>query len=295
MFAVFHAVSAFNNAGFSLFSDSLVRYVADPVVSLTVAGLFLLGGIGYAVLSEGLDRLRGARRRLPWSLHTRLVVAVTALLLGGGMATLLASEWDHRDVMTGLSPAARLLAAFFQSATARTAGFNTLPIGALSQAGLFALILLMFIGASPGSTGGGIKTTTFGTLMLSMWNALIGRTEVRAFRRRITMESVIKALNVTLLSFLLVNGMALLLLHYEGQALLPVLFEVTSAFGTVGLSVGVPEAPVSLSGAFSPAGKLLITLTMFLGRVGPVTVGSALLARRRAVRYEYPEEPVLIG
>lgn len=295
MFGVFHAVSAFNNAGFSLFSDSLARYVADPVVSLTVAGLFLLGGIGYSVISEALDRLRGMRRRLPWSLHAKLVTTVTVLLLVGGMAAILAGEWRHQGTMADLSPVAKILSAFFQSATARTAGFNTLAIGALSQASLFTLILLMFIGASPGSTGGGVKTTTFGILALTTWTALRGRHEVRLFRRRMAPESISKAFGVTLLSFLLVNSVALLLLHREAHGLLPLLFEVTSAFGTVGLSVGLPDVPVSLSGAFSPTGKLLVVLTMFLGRVGPVTVGAALLVRRRAVRYEYPEEPVLVG
>jgi trk system potassium uptake protein TrkH len=197
--------------------------------------------------------------------------------------------------MADLSPGAKILATLFQSATARTAGFNTLAIGNLSQASLFALILLMFIGASPGSTGGGVKTTTFGILALTTWGALLGRPEVRLFRRRLAAESVSKAFGVTLLSFLLVNGVALLLLHREGHGLVPTLFEVTSAFGTVGLSVGLPDSPTSLSGAFSPMGKLLIVLTMFLGRVGPVTVGAALLVRRRMVRYEYPEEPVLVG
>lgn len=295
MHGVFHAVSAFNNAGFSLFSDSLVQYAADPIVSLTVAGLFLLGGIGYSVISEALDRLRGARRRLPWSLHTKVVTTVTVFLLVGGTAAILAGEWSHRGTMADLHPAIKVLSAFFQSATARTAGFNTLAIGALSQASLFALILLMFIGASPGSTGGGVKTTTFGILVLTMWSALLGRPEIRVFRRRMAPESMSKAFGVTLLSFLLVNGIALVLLHREEHGLVPTLFEVTSAFGTVGLSVGLPDSPVSLSGAFSPTGKLLIVLTMFLGRVGPVTVGAALLARRRAVRYEYPEEPVLVG
>jgi trk system potassium uptake protein TrkH len=295
MFGVFHAVSAFNNAGFSLFSDSLVRYVADPVVSLTVAGLFVLGGIGYSVISEALDRLRGVRRRLPWSLHAKLVTTVTTLLLLGGMVAILAGEGGHQGTMADLSPGAKILATLFQSATARTAGFNTLAIGNLSQASLFALILLMFIGASPGSTGGGVKTTTFGILALTTWGALLGRPEVRLFRRRLAAESVSKAFGVTLLSFLLVNGVALLLLHREGHGLVPTLFEVTSAFGTVGLSVGLPDSPTSLSGSFSPMGKLLIVLTMFLGRVGPVTVGAALLVRRRMVRYEYPEEPVLVG
>jgi trk system potassium uptake protein TrkH len=168
-------------------------------------------------------------------------------------------------------------------------------IGVLTEVTLFALILLMFVGASPGSTGGGVKTTTAGVLAFSVWTALTGRPEIRVFHRRLTLEKVTKAFNVTLLSFLLVSGMALLLLYHERRALLPVLFEVTSAFGTVGLSMGLPDAPVSLSGGFSALGKLLIVLTMFLGRLGPVTVGAALLVRRPAARYQYPEEPVLIG
>lgn len=295
MFGLFHAVSAFNNAGFSLFSDSLMAYRADVVVVFVITSSIILGGIGFNVITECWERVRDRKFNLPMSLHARLALTVTATLIIAGTLLLLAVERQNPETLRPLSAWGKLLAAYFQAVTPRTGGFNTIEIGAMAPISLFVLILLMFIGASPGGTGGGIKTTTFGAITVSIWSALLGRTEVNLFGRRLSPEVIAKAFNLSALSFMLVNGVAIWLLTIERQAFLPLLFEVTSAFGTVGLSVGLPDAPVSLSGAFSFLGKLLIVLTMFFGRVGPVTVGAALLAQTSEPRYRFPEDRVPIG
>ncbi len=292
-FGLFHAVSAFNNAGFALFSDSLMRSATNVPVSLVVAALFTCGGLGFFVLSE-LIRLR--RRDVRLSLHTRMVLVVSAALLALGTAAVLGLEWDNPRTLGGLAPGERVLTAFFQSATARTAGFNTLDIGAMATPTLFVLMALMFIGASPGSTGGGVKTTTFAITMAALWTTVRGNAEPVVFGRRLHADLVAKAFFVSLISFLALNLVAGALLVTEDRALMPTLFETVSAFGTVGLSMGEQGQSVSLVASFSAVGKCLVMAMMFMGRVGPLTLAFAV-ARRGGVqpKVRYPEGKLLIG
>lgn len=290
---VFHAVSAFNNAGFALWSDSMMRWRSDLTVNLVVTGLVTAGGLGFLVLVELLG-LR--RRRLRLSLHTRLVLTASTVLTLGGTAAFLMLESHNPHTLGSLPAAERVLAAWFQSVTSRTAGFNTIDVGQMTQAGLFITMALMFIGASPGGTGGGVKTSTFSLTVAALWSTVRGDHEPHLFKRRITTETVGKAFFVCLISFLGLNLVAGVVLISEGRPLMATLFETTSAFGTVGLSMGEGGRPVSLVGHFTPIGKMLTMLTMFAGRMGPLTLALAL-AHRAAItpKIRYPEGKVLIG
>ena len=261
---VFHSISAFNNAGFDLFGDfrSLTGYVGDPVVVFSITTLIVLGGIGFSVAVNVWER---RERRL--TVHTRLALLVTGYLLAVGILLVLLFEWSN--TLSALSVPDRLLGAYFQSVTPRTAGFNTLDIAKLRHSTQFLLTVLMFIGASPGSTGGGIKTTTFGLLAAAVWSQSRGREDTEVLGRRIPNEQVNKALAVTLMSGCLVTVVTLLLTLTDSADFLTLLFETVSAFGTVGLSMGVTPTLTSL-------GRILIIVTMFAGRVGPLTAMIAL-------------------
>ena len=290
-FGFFHSVSAFNNAGFALFSDSLMGYRGDWIVSLVVCALIISGGLGFVVLTE-LGQFR-QRRRL--SVHTRLVLTLSATLIAVATVVILAIEWRNPRTLGALSPADALLAAFFQAVSPRTAGFNTIDIGAMMPASLFVLMILMFIGAAPGGTGGGVKVTTFGITVAALWATVRGAREPVVFRRRLPPALVARAFFISLIAFLAVNAVAALLLLVEGRELLPTMFETMSAFGTVGLSMG-EGGPLSLAGHFSAAGKVLTIVLMFMGRVGPLTLAVAV-ARRAAAQapIRYPEGKVLVG
>ncbi len=287
----FHAVSAFNNAGFSLFSDNLVRYRGDPVVNVVITGLIVAGGLGFFVLRE----LRDGRRFREFTLHSRLAIVLTLTLLGVGFLALLALEWRNPRTLGPLGWFESVLAAWFASVTPRTAGFNTIDVGGMTVPSIFLTIVLMFIGASPGGTGGGVKTTTFGVAVLALWATVRGEPEPVVFRRRIAIEVVLRAFFISLLAFLAVNLVTGALLVIERQDLMKTLFEVTSAFGTVGLSMGLPGSSISLAGHFSDAGKLLLVAMMFIGRVGPLTVAVALAHRAERSHVRYPEGRVMIG
>ncbi len=293
--AIFHSVSAFCNAGFSIFQDSFVAYRGDWTLNLTVCFLIISGGIGFLVLSE-LRRKRPFRRRF-WarlSLHSKIVLSTTGFLLAGGTLLILLMEWNN--TLKGLSLPVRFLAAFFQSVTARTAGFNTLPIGMMASETLFLVILLMFIGASPGSCGGGIKTTSFASLVALGSSRLLGRERPRLFRRTIPAESTGKAISIVMVSTLVVVTATMALLISElGQVshalsrgkFFEFLFEVVSAFGTVGLSTGV-------TGGLTPVGKMILTIVMFVGRLGPLVIAMAV-SRPSAPGYTYAEENIMVG
>lgn len=291
---LFHAVSAFNNAGFSLFSDNLMGYRGDVTVNLVVTALIILGGLGFLVISE-LLHLRRSDARPGLSTHTRFVLSITAVLLVSGTVIILALEWRNPQTFGSLPLWERVLAAWFQSVSPRTAGFNTVDVGAMTTPALFFIVVMMFVGASPGGTGGGVKTTTFGITVASIWATVRGSSEIVVFRRRLSPDTVDRAFAVSLIAFLAVNGVAGLLLITEGHDLLRTLFETTSAFGTVGLSMGQPGSVVSLAGFFSPIGKLLVMAMMFMGRVGPLTLAVALAGRGSAPRVRYPEGKVMIG
>jgi trk system potassium uptake protein len=288
---LFHAVSAFNNAGFALFSDNLLSFDGDLVVNLVISTLVIVGGLGFVVLRE-LLKLRG---RVKLSLHTRLVLTLTGVLIAGGAIAIYALERGNPGTLGQLPGGQAMLAAYFQSVTTRTAGFNTINIGLAREPTLFLMMALMFIGASPGGTGGGVKTTTFGLTVAALWGTVRGRDEAVLFGRRIPAPLVARAFFISLIAFLALNVVAGLTLITESQRLLSVLFETTSAFGTVGLSTGLAGSPLSLAGHFGTAGKLLMVAMMFMGRVGPLTLAVALARSHSRPKVRYPEGRVLIG
>lgn len=291
-YGLFHSVSAFNNAGFSLFSDSLVSYREDVTVNMVIAVLIISGGAGFIVISDIYKYTQGKVFRL--SAHTKISLVVTGLLLFMGMIYILTFESGNPRTLGVMTWGGRILAAFFQSVTARTAGFNTIDISGLTIPSMLLVIFLMYVGASSGSTGGGIKTSTFGVMIISLWSSLRGGTDVVVYKRRLPNEVVTKAFLIASLAGLTIVFMNLLIMIFEDRDFLSSLFEVVSAFGTVGLSVG-DGGTRSLSALFSPAGRLVIILTMFIGRLGPLTVGAATLRSVDIVRIRRPEEKVLIG
>ncbi|WP_443322190.1 TrkH family potassium uptake protein [Streptomyces sp. 7N604] len=287
----FHAVSAFNNAGFGLHADNLVGYTDDPWVTLPVAAAVILGGIGFPVLLEllrGSRRTRGAAARR-WSLHTRLTVATTAVLLVAGTALTLGLEWSNPGTIGPFSWPHKLLSGFFYSAMSRTAGFNAIDVAALEPATLLGTCILMFIGGGSAGTAGGIKVTTFAVLAAAILAEARGDTAVDVMGRRIAPSALRQALTVALVGVGCVIGATLVLLTVsEDETFEAVLFEAVSAFATVGLSTGItPDLP-------DPALVVLIGL-MFIGRLGPITLASALALRERARRYQLPEERPIIG
>lgn len=283
-YAIFHSVSAFCNAGFSLFRDSFVGYRGDIGVNLTMIFLIILGGLGFTVLLN----IRRYRFKKPevFSLHTKVVLATTGILILVGTAVLFLLEF--RNTLSTLPLGQKVLGALFQSVTPRTAGFNTINIGSLTTSSLFFLMVLMFIGGSPGSTAGGIKTSTFGIFLISIYSLLRGKRNVTLFRKTIPEEVIRKVTAIFTLSLGLVILSTFLLSLAEHQEFHKVIFEVFSAFGTVGLSTGItPE--------LSPLGRLIITITMFVGRIGPLTIAVAMGQREYKALFKYPEERVMIG
>lgn len=292
--AVFHAISAFCNAGFSFFETSFVAWRGSELLNWTVMLLIIVGGIGFPVIYELLGRAkRHDGRRPPVSLHTRMVLWTTAILVFGGAIVIFLLE--QGGAMAGLPWDERALSALFQSVTARTAGFNTLDIPALRGATLFILVMLMFVGASPGSCGGGIKTTSIATMSAILGSKWQGREAVSIFGRTIPDETVSRALAIFILAVLVVTAGVILLLVAEmgpgnpgRENFLAYAFEAISAFGTVGLSMGV-------TAGLSSAGKLVIIVLMFLGRVGLLTVAYVFTRREHATWFRYAEEKVMIG
>ena len=287
--AVFHSISAFCNAGFSLFSDSLAGFRGHAGVVLTVAVLIVLGGIGFPVLRESLALLaaRTRGRRMRPSLHFKLVVTASAVLIVGSAAILFFLEKNFSLASQGTGE--RALSALFLGVTARTAGFNTVSIAALGPAAVLLLLFLMFIGASPASTGGGVKTSTAALLVLIIRARASAREKVAAFHRTLAGELVIRAFTLVALALAVILVAAAALLAVQPEIGIRVaLFEIFSAFGTVGLSMGVTPG-------LTTVGKVVVILTMFVGRVGPLTLLYALSRRKPRGQFEYAEESVLVG
>lgn len=285
-YGVFHAVTMFNNAGFDLFGDfrSLTPYVYDPVVNFVVMFLIISGGIGFIVMADLVDY----RNKRKLSLHSKVVLSMTGALILIGALVIFIFEFTNPKTLGSLNWGGKILGSFFQSVTPRTAGANTLDIGGMRQATQFFIVILMFIGASPGSTGGGIKTTTF-TMMIGAVIAMMrGRDDIVIFRYRLVQERIFKALTITLLALLLVISVSMILSTTEDSTFLSILFETTSAFGTVGLSMG-------LTPHLSLFGKLMICLTMFAGRLGPLTLAYALGPKKGKELYRHPEGKMIIG
>lgn len=282
---VFHSLSAFNNAGFGLRPDSIVPWAEDPFVNLPIMAAVMIGGIGFPVLW-------GLRRHLfrvgRWSVHMLVTVWVSVFLWVAGTVAVAAFEWTNPKTLGGLSPGGRVLAAAFQSVVARTAGFNSVSVGDLHPETLLTLDGLMFIGGGSAGTAGGLKVGTFALLGFVIWAELRGEPTVHAFHRRLPSATIRQALTVALLSVgAVATGTAGLLIATDAD-LDDVLFEVISAFATVGMSTG-------LTPTLGVGGQLILVGLMFFGRLGPITLGVALALRERPRRYEVPEERVLVG
>ncbi len=285
-FAIFHSISGFNNAGFGLYPTNLMPFVADVVVNFTIMALVILGGLGFIVEMNIIAHLR-EKRTVPFTLHTKTVLALTGALIAIGAVVLLVLEWSHS--LSGLPVGQKIMGALFQSVTPRTAGFNTTDYAQMDESSLLFTMLLMFIGASPGSTGGGIKTVTFFVLIGSVWSISRGRGELTLFGRRIALDTVIRSAVISVLSILIIGAMiTLLTLTDPDKDALKLAFEAVSAFGTVGLSTGI-------TGAMSELGKIVLIMLMYLGRIGPLTFTLALIEGTPDKKVRYPVEEVVIG
>lgn len=289
-FSCFHSISAFCNAGFSLFSTSLKDFVADPVINVIMMLLIIIGGIGFVVIFDLFRKgnfIREWRLRSPkLTVHTKLVVIMSIILIFAGFILFFIFEFDNVLIHQGIG--GKLWASLFQSITPRTAGFNTVDISALKEVTLFITIMLMFIGASPGSTGGGIKTSTFAVLILAVVNMIRGRDNLEIFRSTIGKKIVYKAVTIVVVSaFIIATGTALLLITQKDR-LVNLLFEATSAFGTVGLSTGVT---FKLTGV----GKIIVTILIYIGRIGPLTLAYAVGRYSKRMKREFPRARVMVG
>jgi len=286
-YGIFHSISAFNNAGFDLFGhfSSLTAYVGDPITNITIMLLIILGGLGFAVLANLY-----AYRERKLTLHTKIVLQVSGSLILIGSGIIFVLELTNPLTLGPLPLGTKVMAAIFQSVTPRTAGFNTINISDMYDTTLLSMIVLMFIGASPGSTGGGIKTTTFISIVLSVFSTFRSDPHVVLEGRTLPKDIIQKALAITTLAAFLIFIMTSILTITEKADFLTLFFEVTSAFGTVGLSLGVTPDLSSL-------GKVAIILTMFAGRVGPLTLAFFLSqkANKSSVHIKYPDERIIIG
>lgn len=282
---LFHAVSAFNNAGFALYSDSLMGFVSDPWICLPIAFAVIAGGLGFPVW---LELYRRFHPTWAWSMHTRMTLSVTAVLLVLGTVFVTASEWNNPATLGALSAPDRLLAGFFQAVMPRTAGFNSLDYGQMRDGTLLGTEMLMFIGGGSAGTAGGIKVTTFILLFFVIVAEVRGEADVTAFGRRIDPRAIRQALTVALLALGAVVASTLVLLHLSDVSTEDALFEVVSAFATVGLSTGI-------TADLPHAAHLVLALLMFVGRLGPITLVSALAMRDHPQLHRLPEGRPLIG
>ena len=291
--AVFHAVCAFCNAGFSTFPNNLESYWNDLSVILVIAFLIIFGGLGFAVFGELFHRIRFKDSKL--SLHTKLCVTTTLILIVGGTIALCLAEYGNIFKTTGFGYG--VANCFFQSVTARTAGFDTILQSRLTDVSVMLTIILMFIGVCPGSTGGGIKTTTTAAIILLVYRRFAGKQAVTAFKRSISPDSIVRALSVALLAALIIIVMFALLMFVEERPMahsassgmfVDILFEVVSAFGTVGLSLGITPN-------LQAVGKIVIILTMFIGRVGLLTLAFALARPPKKGEIVFVDESVIVG
>ncbi|AIY04440.1 Potassium uptake protein [Planococcus sp. PAMC 21323] len=282
-YSIFHVISAFNNAGFSLFPDNMIGFAGDPVVTLLISSLFIIGGIGFTVVMD-VSQKKSIRR---WSLHTKLMVGGTLILNCLAMLVIFLLEYNNPGTLGPMSIFDKLVTSYFSAVTPRTAGFNMLDYGQLEDPTLLFTMLLMFIGGGSASTASGIKLTTFIVVILATVSFLRSRREPEIFGRSIRLETVIRSLAITTISVLLVVLFLFLLTVSETIPFLPLAFEVVSAFGTVGLTMGI-------TGDLSSIGEVLLSIVMFTGRIGPLTLFFILMKPRKE-NYRYPYDPVFTG
>lgn len=291
--AVFHSISAWNNAGFSLFEDNLIGYQSSVLLNLVIPGLIIFGGIGYEVIFELYlwlrERFSKKPKRIILSLNFRVAVSTTLVLLGVGTIAIFLTELSNPETLGSMSLSTQLMAAWFQAVTPRTAGFNTINIGKMTAAALFITITLMFIGGSPGGTAGGIKTTTLRVLTGCTRAILQGKEEVLMYERQVPLSLILKAVGVAVGSMVTVIVMTILITLTDPKVgFIQVLFEVVSAFGTVGLSTGI-------TANLSAPAMLILVATMYIGRVGVLLLMGALLGDPRPSAIRYPQEDMLVG
>ena len=290
--SVFLSVSAFCNAGFDPFGNfsSITGYVHDPLINLVIMALIVLGGIGFAVIS---DVMLHRREHKKLTLHTRIVLISTGILIVAGTVFFVMEEWNNPATIGSFTPAEKVLAGGFQSVTTRTAGFNSIDQGAMYPTSKMVTSILMFIGASPASTGGGIKTTTLAVILLFCVSTIQKRNDVVISERRLPRDIVVKAITIVTLAALLVFGMIVIIGSIEygrlpGASLGDIILEVTSAFGTVGLSTGITPM-------LHPVSQVLLMLLMYTGRVGLMTLTLALSKQNKAEGIKYPEDRIMVG
>ena len=282
---LFHSISAFNNAGFSIHGDSLMRYATDVWMLAPVMAAIVIGGLGFPVLHDLRVRWHDPRH---WTLHTKLTLMGTAMLLAGGFVILLWFEWSNAKTLGALAWPDKMLAAAFSSVSARTAGFNVIDIGALTHESLALHYLLMFVGGGSAGTAGGVKVGTFLVLLLLVWSEVRGRSDTQAFGRRISQAAQRQAITVLMLGGMVVVAGTLVLLHSSPLPVNQIIFEVVSAFATVGLSTGITaELP--------PIGQLTLIVLMYAGRVGTITLATSLATGARRTAFRYPEEHPIVG
>ncbi|GIP19825.1 K+ transporter Trk [Paenibacillus sp. J22TS3] len=289
-FGIYHSITMFNNAGFDLFRQvtgpfsGLSAYAQDLYVNLVIMGLIFLGGIGFVVMSDLLEF--HTKRKL--SLHSKVVLSFSLALVVLGALLIYIMERTNEHTMGPLGEGGRILASFFQSVSSRSGGVSTLGTTDMNPSTQFLLVILMFIGAAPGSTGGGIKVTVFAVLIGAVFALIRGKDDIVMYKRRLAKDTIIKAVTQTWLALFLVIFVTIALSVLEDRSFLPILFETTSAFGTTGMSLG-------LTPMLTPAGKIIICIVMFLGRVGPLTLAYALAPRSSKELYRHPEGRITIG
>jgi trk system potassium uptake protein TrkH len=283
-YSLFHAISAFCNAGFDILGDSIVPFVGDITINLTLGSLIVIGGLGFSVYTD-YYRNRAFRRL---SVHSKLVTFMAGILIVMGAVLFFTIEFNNPLSIGNLSVGEKMLASVFQSVVSRTAGFNSVDIGLIRDTSAFLLIILMYIGGAPGSTAGGVKTTTFGVLAVTAISTIKGDQDVVIFRKRISEDVIKKSLSIVFISISWIIITAFILTITEEMVFLDLLFETTSAFATVGLSRGVTFF-------LSPMGKFIITLTMYIGRVGPLTLAFALSRSKGNKKFRYSEGNIIVG
>lgn len=286
-FSIFHSISAFCNAGFDLFGgfSSVTSYSSNAVVLITISSLIIIGGLGFTVWME-LYNYRGIKKL---SVHSKVVLLITIVLIIGGTILMYLFEMHNPETMGKMGVGDKILNSYFASVSPRTAGFNSVSTDGMTNAGKFLTIILMFIGGSPGSTAGGLKTATFGVIILTVISVIRGREDTQVFGRRFSKDLVYKSFALLMIGMFLVIGVTLILsITDPNESFINLMYEATSAFGTVGLTTGVTQR-------LSTAGKIIIIITMYCGRVGPMTVALAFLRNKKKQTHKYPEGKILIG
>lgn len=290
-YGIFHAISAFNNAGFDLLGGftSITIFNENKIILITLAIVINIGGLGYLVLREIISGVRAKRKLKNFSLHAKVVLTISGILLTVGTIAMLIFEWNNPATIEHMSFGNKLTNAFFSAVTPRTAGFNSISNSDMSPAGKLLTMGYMFVGGSPGSTAGGVKTTTLGIVIFTLISVLKGRQDAEVYKRRISQSVVFKAMAIFMLGItIVIIGVMILSITEIGASFETILYEVISAFGTVGLSQG-------LTPTLSSVGKVTIAIIMYLGRVGPLTVMLALAGKQEKINYKYPEGKILIG